>query len=170
MTQLATNDCHRRCVNAVLSFVCVAAQAGKLTRLTDRTRPTRCARRHGPSGPIPPDQHSHPGTERYPRRIIKSIPHGCRAADANATPTGYGYLIRHSGQTWPPLGRPFGPCRASGPVNNQHRAGADPGAVFFLSRPVPPHYSTPPRPARGDGVHGLLSSPWPLARPRPLLL
>lgn len=61
-----------------------AAQAGKLTRLTDRTRPTRCARRHGPSGPTLPISipNSHPGTERYPRRIIKSIPHGCRAADA----------------------------------------------------------------------------------------
>lgn len=137
-----------------------AAQAGKLTRLTDRTRPTRCARRHGPSGPTLPISipNSHPGTERYPRRIIKSIPHGCRAADA--TPR-LRLRLPHPA---------FRPNLSA--TRSAHAAPLDPSIIstapvliparFFCPVPshaVPPHYSTPPRPARGDGVHG---SPAPL--------
>jgi hypothetical protein len=110
-----------------------AAQAGKLTRLTDRTRPTRCARRHGPSGPIPPDQHSQfPSGDREippPNNQINPPWLPCRRRHATPTATSSGIPAK-------PIRHSVGPCRAPGPVNNQHRAGADPGAVF-LSRPVP---------------------------------
>lgn len=113
-----------------------------------------------PKRPDPPDQHSQfPSGDREippPNNQINPPWLPCRRRHATPTATSSGIPAK-------PIRHSVGPCRAPGPVNNQHRAGADPGAGFFFcpvpSRAVPPHYSTPPRPARGDGVHG---SPAPL--------
>lgn len=153
-TLTATDD-------AVLSFACVAGGPGRKTDQAHGPDSAHTLRTTAwPKRPDPPDQHSQfPSGDREippPNNQINPPWLPCRRRHATPTATSSGIPAK-------PIRHSVGPCRAPGPVNNQHRAGADPGAGFFFcpvpSRAVPPHYSTPPRPARGDGVHG---SPAPL--------
>jgi hypothetical protein len=91
-----------------------------------------------PKRPDPPDQHSQfPSGDREippPNNQINPPWLPCRRRHATPTATSSGIPAK-------PIRHSVGPCRAPGPVNNQHRAGADPGAGFFFffvpSRPVP---------------------------------